>query len=118
MNQDREVAKESIHQLYNAMSKWDNQSIEVLDILDCLRQVYVKIDKEKRPEVLVNRLVQYVRSLSLKGRLHYPKKEEALMMILSKIGQKAGFNGAYRANYSDKSQFFSYFDTEKLIYRS
>lgn len=117
MSQLNGLEKEYIHKLYNSLCEKEEQSVEVLDILDVLRQVYVKLDEEKKPEFLVNRLVQYIRSVSLEGRLHYTKEEEQLMMNLSKIGQKAGINGLYRGNYGDKSQFYSCFDQEKMIYR-
>ena len=105
---NKEKSKEYIHELYNSLNTHENMSPELLDILDVLLQVYTKIDNEKNPEALVNRLVQYIRSLSLKGRLHYSHLEEKWLIELGLIGQKAGLNGLYRGDFSDKSQFYKF----------
>ena len=105
---DREDAKEYIHKLYNNLSKREDHSAELIDITDVLLQVYTKLDHEKNPAALVNRLVNYIRSMALKGKIHFPSEDEKLMIELRQIGQRAGLNGVYRSNYSDKSQFYSY----------
>lgn len=114
---NKEEIKTTIHQLYNLMNQWPDQSAEVLNITDVLLQVYTKLDQEKQPEVLINKLVHYIRSMALKGRLHFPKKEEELMIALGLVSQKAGLNGLYRADYSDKSQFYSYAELSKMQIR-
>lgn len=114
---DIENVKNIIHELYNSLEGRQNKSNELLDITDVLFQVYLKIDSANNPEALVNRLVHYIRSVSLKGRIYYPPKDENLMIKLGIIGQKAGINGLYKADFSDKSQFFSYFDNNKMIRR-
>ncbi|MCD2257468.1 bacteriocin immunity protein [Lactobacillus sp. CC-MHH1034] len=101
-----------ISHLLKAMTKWTPQTSELLDITDVLAQVYQKIDTAKNPEALVNRLVNYIRIVSSKGRLHFPPAEEKLMIDLGAIGQRAGLNGSYMADFSDKSQFYSY--TEQI----
>lgn len=105
---EKDEVKETIHDLYNMLSKREDQKSELLDINDVLLQVYKKIDDSKNPEALVNRLVNYIRNAALKGRLHFDKQEEALMIDLSVLGQKAGLNSIYQGDYSDKSQFYSY----------
>lgn len=87
-----------------------DQTPEMRDILDVLGQVHKKITKVKNPPALVNRLVNYIRIRSSAGKLHYPKNQEALLIDLSVIGQQAGWNGLYRADFSDKSQFYSIFE--------
>ena len=94
--------------LYNCLCERKEQSNELLDIEDVLLQVYKKIDTVKNPEALINRLVQYIRSISLKGRLHYSSKEENLIIQLGEFGKKAGLNGLYRGDFSDKSQFYKF----------
>ncbi|WP_416353407.1 bacteriocin immunity protein [Agrilactobacillus fermenti] len=105
-------AKMDIGHLLKAMSKWAPQTSEILDITDVLAQVYRKIDTAKNPEALVNRLVNYIRIVSSKGKLHFPPAEEKSMIDLGAIGQRAGLNGLYMADFSDKSQFYSY--TEQI----
>lgn len=110
----REEAKREIHELYNLLSKRSEQPTELLDITDVLLQVYQKLDEEKNPVALLNRLVNYIRNAALKGRLNFSKKEEALIIQLGVFGQKAGLNGIYRGDYSDKSQFYSYLEQSKM----
>lgn len=111
---DSEKSKELIHDLYNKLSKRTNSSPELLDIIDVLYQVYLKIDTVSNPEALVQRLVNYIYSTGLKGKLYFPKDENNLIADLGVIGQRAGLNGLYKANYGDKSQFYSYFDDNKM----
>ena len=66
---DSEKSKELIHDLYNKLSKRTNSSPELLDIIDVLYQVYLKIDTVSNPEALVQRLVNYIYSTGLKGKL-------------------------------------------------
>lgn len=109
-----EEVKTIIHELYNLLKERPDETPELLDITDVLLQVYKKIDQEKYPERLVNRLVNYIRNASLKGRLHFSKKEEALMIQLGSLGNKAGLNSIYQGDYSDKSQFYSYSELSKM----
>ena len=80
----------TIHALYNCLCERKEQSNELLDIEDVLLQVYKKF------------------SISLKGRLHYSSKEENLIIQLGEFGKKAGLNGLYRGDFSDKSQFYKF----------
>lgn len=107
----RQQAQQDIKELIVRLSNWPEQSGELLDIVDVLTQVNKKITTVKNPEALVNRLVNYIRSVAIKGRLHFPDEEEKLMINLGTIGQKAGLNGAYMADYSDKSQFYGLLET-------
>ncbi|MDV0430608.1 bacteriocin immunity protein [Lactiplantibacillus sp. DA1] len=102
----RQQAQQDIRGLIVRLSDWSNQSGDLLDIIDVLTQVGKKMTTVKNPEALVNRLVNYIRSVAIKGRLHFPDEEERLMIDLGFIGQKAGLNGTYMADYSDKSQFY------------
>ncbi len=103
----RDSAKKDIESLTALLKGRNDQSSELLDIIDVLEQVDHKLDKVKNPEALVNRLVNYIRSLALKGKIHFPSDQENLIIDLGVIGQKAGLNGAYMADFSDKSQFYS-----------
>ncbi|MFS7400170.1 bacteriocin immunity protein [Carnobacterium maltaromaticum] len=109
-----EKVKESIHELYNSLIKRSDSSTSLLDITDVLLQVYTKIDSVDNPEALVNRLVNYIYSVGFKGRIKLSPKEEELLIELGVFGQRAGLNGLYKANFSDKSQFYSYFDKNKM----
>lgn len=81
-----EEAKMEIHELYNLLSPRDNQPPELLDITDVLLQVYKRMEDEKNPAALLNRLVNYIRNAALKGKLHFSKKEEALIIQLGVHG--------------------------------
>jgi hemerythrin-like domain-containing protein len=110
MSKNKEVIadiKEIIEPLKQNLSEYPDQSTEMLDILDVLTQVNKKIDSEKNPEALVMRLLNYIRSVSMKGKIHYSKDDESMIMKLGEFGQKAGLNGQYMADFSDKSQFYS-----------
>ncbi|KRK63859.1 hypothetical protein FC72_GL001098 [Companilactobacillus tucceti DSM 20183] len=50
--------------------------------------------------------------MALKGKIHFLKPEEDLIIDLGYFGQKAGLNGQYMADFSDKSQFYSF--TEQI----
>lgn len=103
----RTNTKQYVKELYGLLMKRPDQSAELLNITDVLLQVYKKIDQAKNPEALVNRLINYIRILASKGRIHFPAPQEDLIIKLGAIGQKAGLNGLYMADFSDKSQFYS-----------
>ncbi len=110
-----EPVKETIHYLYNSLKKRENQSVELLDITDVLLQVYKNLETAKNPEALIIRLVNYIRLTSLKGKVTYGPLEEKAMMDLAEFSKRVGLNGSYRADFTDKSQFYSY--KEQVIYR-
>ena len=97
-------AQADIKELLGLLNHFENQSTELLDILDVLAQVYRKLPEAKNPEAVLNRLVNYIRSVALAGRIHFPKKEEALIIDLGVL------DGVYMADFSDKSQFYSIFE--------
>ncbi|WP_125982067.1 bacteriocin immunity protein [Loigolactobacillus iwatensis] len=109
-NDVRSSTKQYVKQLYNLLSKHGDQSSELRDIMDVLSQVYKKIDEVKNPEALVNRLVNYIRIVASTGQINFPTDQEKLIIKLGFIGQKAGLNGLYMADFSDKSQFYSVFE--------
>jgi len=80
------------------------------DICDVLFQVSKKLDSTKNVEALINRLVNYIRITASTNRIKFSKDEEAVIIELGVIGQKAGLNGQYMADFSDKSQFYSIFE--------
>jgi hypothetical protein len=112
MNKSKKIqttahVKVDIESLLEQLTARTDQSPQLQDIQDVLGQVYKKIDHVDNPEALVNRLVNYIRVKSSNGKIHYPKNQEDLLMDLSWIGAKAGWNGLYMADFSDKSQFYS-----------
>jgi len=105
-------AKHNIELLYLSLqSKLIAPGIR--DITDVLLQVNKKIDTSKNPEALVNRMINYIRITASSEKLHFSKADEKLIIDLGVIGQQAGLNGQYMADFSDKSQFYSYTDTNK-----
>ncbi|KRM05773.1 hypothetical protein FC89_GL001483 [Liquorilactobacillus ghanensis DSM 18630] len=118
MNQtdiDREKAKNNIKKLLQQLDQTSARPAELLDIIDVLLQVYSKLDQTKEPAVLINHLINYLRSTALKGKLHFPPAEEKIIIELEILGQKAGINGNYLGGYNDKSQFYNIF--EQVPYR-
>ena len=105
-------AKHNIELLYLSLqSKLIAPGIR--DITDVLLQVNKKIDTSKNPEALVNRMVNYIRITASSEKLNFSKADEKLIIDLGVIGQRAGLNGQYMADFSDKSQFYSYTDANK-----
>lgn len=84
---------------------------DIRDITDVLLQVNKQIDTSKNPEALINRMVNYIRITASSEKLHFSKADEKLIIDLGVIGQQAGLNGQHMADFSDKSQFYSYADT-------
>lgn len=102
--------KEVIHELYNSLAERPEKSSGLLDILDVLRQVYKKIDQEEYPEYLVDRLVKYIYMVGFNNRIHFLGEDGKLLVKLSDVAKKAGLNSRYRADYSDKSQFYGFLE--------
>lgn len=114
---DKEIknnAQRYVGKLIKLLESRTEQPRKLLDITDVLSQVSLKLDSESNPEVLVNKLVNYIRSVAIAGRINFSKEEEALVIELGTIGQKAGINGQYMADFSDKSQFYDIFDKIKM----
>ncbi|KRM58861.1 bacteriocin immunity protein [Ligilactobacillus animalis] len=102
--------KEVIHELYNSLAERPEQSARLLDILDVLAQVYKKIDQEEYPEYLVDRLVKYIYAVGFNNKIRFLGQDGKLLVELSDVAKKAGLNSRYRADYSDKSQFYGFFE--------
>ena len=72
------IEKELVNNLYKMLEKRTNKSKDILDILDVLVQVNKKLDKEKTPAVLINKLNQYIRITASTGKIHFSNEEEEL----------------------------------------
>ena len=103
-------AQTNIKELLGILNNYEKKQSELLDIIDVLAQVYRKLPETKNPEALLNRLVNYIRSVALAGHIHFPTNEEKLIADIGVLGQRAGLNGVYMADYSAKSQFYSIFE--------
>lgn len=95
--------KETVHQLYNSIS--ENSGVELDEIKEVLLKTYVKLDKTKDCTALINRLVNFIYFKGYPGNLKFTDSQIALINELTQIGKKAGINGIYRGDYTDKSQF-------------
>ena len=102
----RNMAEQYVTELYKKLKSRDSKTSGLLDILDVLIQVQKNLSTVKNPEALVNRCIQYIRSVAIKDKLYFPPAEENIIINLEVIGQKAGWNGSYMADFSDKSQFY------------
>lgn len=87
----------------------------ILDITDVLLQVYKKIDSEKYPEILINKLVKYIYIVGFDNKIHFLGNDEKLLIELGDISKKAGINSKYKANFTDKSQFYSIVILKKYL---
>ena len=103
--------KKVIHELYNSLMTRPNQTKELLDITDVLFKIYKKIDTAKYPEILVNKLVNYIYIVGFDNKIRFIDNDEKLLIELGDISKKAGINSKYKANFTDKSQFYSYSET-------
>ena len=101
-------ALKDIVDLYSLLRERKDQTPEMLDITDVLLEVSKKLKTTKNPEALINRLVQYIRSTAIKVKIYFPPEEEKIVISLSAIGKKAGLNGLYMADFSDKTQFYNW----------
>lgn len=70
---------------------------------------------EKYPEILINKLVNYIYIVGFDNKIHFLGNDEKLLIELGDISKKAGINSKYKANFTDKSQFYSY--SEKVPIR-
>jgi transcriptional regulator with XRE-family HTH domain len=102
----KSVAKQYIKELYGLLRHEPNPTPQLLDITDVLAQVYRKLDTAKNPEALLNRMVNYIRVKAKAGYYIFPKPQESLLGELAWFGAKAGWNGAYMSDFSDKRQFY------------
>lgn len=107
MTDIKKQAKQDIHELYDGLKKYEDQSPELMDITDVLQQVYHTLETTKNPEALVNKLTKYIYISGFK-KITFAPAENKLLANLGAIGQRAGLNGAYGSDYSDKSQFYGY----------
>lgn len=96
--------------LYQVLDQRSSKNSQLLDILDVLQQVIKTVPDTSNPVALVNRLVNYIRIVASTGELHFSGSSEKLMIQLGVIGQKAGLNGAYMADFADKSYFYRPFE--------
>ena len=99
------TTKETIHLLYNSLSK--SNDIKLDDIKEVLLKVYMKVDpiNDKKNESKINKLVNYIYFIGYTEKIHFSKYEEELIRNLNEVGKRAGLTGAYRSDYGDKSQF-------------
>lgn len=106
---DIELTKQYIHDLYNELMQQSNKNSALLDITDVLLQVYSKIDQTKNKEALLNRMVNYIYIVGF-SNINLSKKAENDLIELGDIAKRAGWNGIYRGNSVDKSQFYGMFE--------
>ncbi len=59
-----------------------NQTKALLDITDVLFQVYKKIDTAKYPEILVNKLVNYIYIVGFDNKIRFIDNDEKLLIEL------------------------------------
>ncbi|MCI1689596.1 MAG: bacteriocin immunity protein [Leuconostoc mesenteroides] len=103
---DVKYYKNIIENLTAELTNGTNKSSQMLDIIDVLNQVNKNIEKEKYPERLLNKLVNYIRAVALDGKISFDKSEEDKIVEIGVGGQRSGLNGQYMADFTDKSQFY------------
>lgn len=100
----RNESKRLVHDLYNNLVQ-SNTGKEMEDIKEVLLKVYKRLNDSKENPPLINRLINFIYFKAFTEKLTFSEEQDELIRQLSGIGQKAGLNGSYRANYGDKSQF-------------
>lgn len=68
--------------------KREEHSKGLLDISDVIFQVYNKLDNQKNPEVLINKLVNYIYIVGFDHQIKFLDNDEALLSKLSDISKK------------------------------
>lgn len=75
------------------------------DVKEALLKVYKKLDTVNDDVPVINRLVNFLYFKGFTEHLKFTSSQDKLISELSHIGGKAGLNGSYRSDYTDKSQF-------------
>lgn len=97
-------SKQLVHDLYNNLVQ-SSTGKEMEDIKEVLLKVYKRLNDSKENPPLINRLINFIYFKAITEKLTFSEEQDELIRQLSSIGQRAGLNGSYRANYGDKSQF-------------
>ncbi|WP_125982636.1 bacteriocin immunity protein [Loigolactobacillus iwatensis] len=104
MKQDKEKAKQIVHELYNDLQT--NSAPGIADVSEVLLRVYSKTDRLKDLAPTYNRLVTYIYFTGKVNRFVLTQRQETLVAKLATIGNSAGVRGAaYGSDYGDKLQF-------------
>lgn len=107
------LAQKNIDELYNSLMKRTEKTTDLQNVTDVLLKVYETLPESKNPESLLSKLVNYIYIVGF-NVLHLTKEEESLLISLGDMSKRSGLNGRYSANFTDKSEFYSYFDKIKM----
>lgn len=110
INMDTKQVKTLIHELYNHLSQRENQTAGLMDICDCLLQVYKKIDHVKNPDSLLSALVNYIYMVGFIQKIQFIGEDQDLLRKIASYTYTAGLNAKYRSDLTDKSQFYSFLE--------
>lgn len=105
---DTRRVKITIHELYNSLNSRKEKSSGLMDIIDCLFQVYNKIDLVKNPETMLSALVNYIYITGFSNKVKFNGRDQELLNDLADFNKSAGLNAKYRSDLTDKSQFYSF----------
>lgn len=107
---DTKQVKTLIHELYNHLSQREDQTAGLMDICDCLLQVYKKIDHVKNPDTLLSALVNYIYMVGFSQKIQFIGEDQDLLRKIASYTHTAGLNAKYRSDLTDKSQFYSFLE--------
>lgn len=107
---DTHKVKFTIHELYNSLNSRKEKPFGLMDISDCLFQVYNKIELVKNPETMLSALMNYIYVIGFSNKIKFIGRDQELLNELADYNNSAGLNAKYRSDLTDKSQFYSFIE--------
>lgn len=98
--------KKIVYQLYNHLIARADKNKGLRDITDVLLQVYTKIDSSKYPELLENRLVNYILIVAVDNHVLFDTYEKKCILELENIAKNLGATINYQVGCVSKAQFY------------
>lgn len=98
--------KKIVYQLYNHLIARADKNKGLRDITDVLLQVYTEIDSSKYPELLENRLVNYILIVAVDNHVLFDTYEKKRILELENIAKNFGATINYQAGCVSKAQFY------------
>ncbi|MBU5363159.1 bacteriocin immunity protein [Enterococcus raffinosus] len=98
--------KKISYQLYTHLITRADKNKGIRDITDILLQVYTTIDSAKYPELLENRLVNFILVVAVDSHVRFDTQETKLILELENIAKTFGSTVNYQAGCVSKVQFY------------
>jgi len=103
---DKKEAKVVVHELYNSLNQHSNKDKQLLDCIDVLLQVYLKVDYAHNSDALINRLANY---LSINEN-NFSDDEINLLDSLTNDVKDSELSESDKSDYGNKLLLYNYAD--------